>query len=160
MENNIETNVLKLTGIVSLVCHDSAGNLKWETGDLKNVIVNTGKAEVANLIGGVSAPVAFTYLALGTGSTGELASQTALVGEIVDSGLTRQAATVTRTTTTTTNDTVKYDYTWTASAAKTVEEIGIFNAASAGIMLGRKVTGSKGLSISDVLTATYKVIIS
>lgn len=151
---------MKLTGRVRLQGYDSNGNLKFDTGEIKNVITNAGKAEVANLIGNVSTPTAFTYLAVGTSNTAEAATQTALVGEITDSGLQRTAATVTRVTTTTTNDTVQYVVTFNVTGTKTVEEIGIFNAAVAGTMLGRKVTGSKVLNNGDVLSATYKVQLS
>ena len=148
-----------LIGMVRLV-HKRKGKILSDTGWIKNTIASAGKAEVSNLIGNVSSPSPFTYLALGTSSAAESASHTALQAEITDSGLSRAAATVSRTTTTVTNDTVQYDKTWTASGAKTVEEIGIFNAASSGTMLGRKLTGSKALQSGDQLVATYKIIVS
>lgn len=148
----------KIKGQIRLVCHDKDGNLKWDTGFISNTITNAGKAELANLAGNVSSPVAFTYLAVGTSSTSPAASQTALGGEITDSGLERAAATVSRVTTTTTNDSLQLVKTWTATGAKTVEEAGIFNASSSGTMLGRALTTSKSILTSDTLTLTYKVI--
>lgn len=150
----------KLSGYARLIHRDKDGNLISDTGWLKNTIANAGKAEVANLMGNVSSPTAFTYLAVGTSNTAESATHTALQAEITDSGLARAAATVTRSTTTVTNDTLQLDKTWTASGSKTVEEIGVFNAASSGIMLGRKLTTSKALANGETLQATYKIVVS
>lgn len=147
-----------ITGKVKLVCHDRNGNLIWETPKMKNVITNEGKAQMALLAG--STGTSFTYLALGSGSTAEAATQTALTAEIVVNNLTRHTTTVSRTTTTTTNDTCRLTYTWTASGTSTIEEVGAFNDSSAGTMLGRKLTGSKTVNSTEQLTATYDFIFS
>jgi len=121
-------------------------------------ITVTGAAELANLCGNVSTPVSFTYVACGTGTTAFSNAQTALVTEITDSGLERAAATRTRVTTTTANDTVQFAKTWTASGSKTVKEVGVFNDASAGIMLARtKLTSEKVLDSGDSHTLIYKI---
>ena len=150
----------KLIGRVRVVHKDKDGNTLSDTGWLYNTITNAGKAEAANLLGNVSTPTAFTYLALGTSNTAESASHTALQAEITDTGLARAAATVSRVTTNQTNDTLQLAKTWTATGAKTVEEIGVFNAASAGTMLGRKLTTSKALANGETLAATYQIIVS
>lgn len=144
-------------GQFRLVCRDSKGNLKWDTGFMSNLITSAGKAQLALLAGDASA-TPFTYLAVGTSSTAVNVSQTALQAEITDTGLARAAATVSRVTTTVTNDTLQLVYEWTASGSKTIEEIGIFNASSAGTMLGRALTTTKSLVNGDSLEATYKVI--
>lgn len=149
-------NLVIIEGWVEMECRDALGNLKW-SWEGHNGITNAGFAELANLAGNVSTPTAFTYLAVGTDSTAFSASQTALVAEITDTGLARHSATVSRVTTTQTNDTLQLTYTWTASGSKAVEEIGVFNASSSGIMLGRALTGTKTLTNTDILTATYKV---
>jgi hypothetical protein len=41
-----------------------------------------------------------------------------------------------------------------------VEEIGVFNDASDGIMLGRQVTGTKTINDGESLQATYQIIFS
>jgi hypothetical protein len=151
---------VKLTGIVRLIHKDKNGEIKSDTGWLKNTIANTALAVVSGLIGNVDSQTAFTYLALGTNDAEESKTHTALQTEITDSGLARASATVTRQTTTATNDTLQFYKVWTASGTKTVEEIGIFNDDTAGVMLGRKLTGSKALISGDTLTATYKVQIS
>ena len=151
---------LKIIGRVRLVHYDKDGNVKSDSGWLKNTITNAGKAEIANLAGNVSTPTAFTYLEVGTSNTAESASHTALQAAITDTGLARAAATVSRVTTNVANDTLQLAKTWTATGSKTVEEIGIFNAASAGTMLGRKLTTSKALTNGETLTATYQIIFS
>ena len=74
----------------------------------------------------------------------------------VDTGLARAAATVTRVTTTVTNDTLQLVKTWTATGAKAITEVGAFNSASTGIMLGRQVFSAINTANTDTLTITYK----
>jgi len=143
-------------GRFNLKCFTAEGALKWDTGWIMNGTTNEGKAQYALLAGDASA-VPFTYLALGTSSTAFNATQTTLVAEIVDTGLERAAATVSRVTTTVTNDTVQLIKTFTATGSKTIEEIGYFNAVSAGTMGGRALTTSKAISNGETLVATYQV---
>lgn len=151
-----KNDLLKVKGRIKLTCYDQFGVLKWDTGWISNGITNAGFAQIALLAGDASA-TPFTYLALGESSTAFSASQTALVTEITTSGLERVAATVSRVTTTQTNDTLQLYKLFTATGTKTVEEIGIFNAASTGTMLGRALTGTRSLTNTDTLAATYQV---
>ena len=151
-------NTLKIKGLVKIDIRYANGKLKETTGWLKNTITNAGLAVIAGLAGDVDSQTAFTYLAVGTDSTAESAAQTALVAEITDTGLARASATVTRETTNQANDTLQLYKEWTATGAKTIEEIGGFNHVSAGSMLGRKLTGSKTLANGENLQATYKFI--
>lgn len=105
-------------------------------------ITDTGKAEAANLWGGISTPVAFTFLGLGSSATAFVSTQTALVAEITGNGLARVAATMSRITTTVTDDTTRATKQWTASGTETVREAALFNAVSSGIMGARKVLDS------------------
>jgi hypothetical protein len=124
---------------------------KWK---VNNAIMTVGFAQLALLCGDASA-VPFTYLAVGTSTTAVAINQTTLVAEITTGGLARVAGTVSRITTTGTNDTYKITTTWTSSASHTVEEAGVFNAASAGTMLSRALTTSKTLVSGETLTGTY-----
>ncbi len=151
------TNSIKIRGQFRMVCRDKDGNLKWDTGFVHNGITTAGKALIASLAGDPAA-VPFTYIALGSGTTAFLSSQTALVTEITTSGLGRASATVSRVTTTSTNDTLQLTQTFTASGSQTVQEIGIFNGPAAGTMLGRALTGAKGMVSGDTLATTYQVI--
>lgn len=148
-------DTLKLTGKYKFQIIGLDGQVRdeWE---VFNTIVSAGKAQLALLAGDASA-TPFTYLAVGTSNTAVSVGQTALQAEITDTGLARAAATISRTTTTVTNDTYQATYTWTASGAKTVEEVGVFNAASSGTMLGRALTSTKTLANGEQLVATYTV---
>lgn len=145
---------LKIKGRVNLKVIRN-GNLVQEV-EVDNGITNAGFAAVAGLVGNTGAVTAFTYLATGTSSTAFAASQTALVGEISTSGLSRASATVSRVTTTQTNDTLQLTKTFTLSGSATVEEIGAFNASSSGTMLGRALTGTVSLVSGDEFIVTYK----
>lgn len=147
---------ITLVGQFRLQCFDRYGRQKFDTGFLHNIITNAGKAQMALLAGDASA-TPFTYLAVGTSATAVAATDTTLTAEITDTGLARAAGTVSRITTTVTNDTLNVTYTWTASGSKTIEEIGLFNAASAGTMLGHALTTSKSVVNTDVLIGTYQV---
>lgn len=137
---------------------DQDAFLKGEVQDYvktHNKMTNASLAAITGLVGNTGSQVAFTYLAVGTSNTAVSASHTTLQAEIVDSGLARTSATVSRTTTTQTNDTLSLTYTWTASGTKTVEEIGVFNASSSGVMFARALTGSKALVSGNILQGTY-----
>lgn len=149
-------DTIKITGKIDFVIRDVNGNVK-DSWSVHNMVVSAGKAQLALLAGDASA-TPFTYLEVGTSSTAVSAGQTALSAAITDSGLARAAATVSRVTTTVTNDTLQLAYTWTASGTKTIEEIGVFNASSAGTMLARALTTSKVMVSGESLQATYKVI--
>lgn len=122
-------------------------------------ITKAALAELSNLTGDVSSPTAFSHIALGDSNTAFAASQTALQSEITGNGLARAAATVTQQTTTETDDTTRFVHQWTVTGSETVREVGIFNDASAGTMLARKVLGtSRSLGSGDTYTYTYNII--
>lgn len=148
--------MLDIQGKIKLEIRSKDGVLKDSTGWISNIITNAGKAQIALLAGDATA-VPFTYLAVGTSTTAVAATDTTLTAEITDTGLARAAGTVSRVTTTVSNDTLQVVYTWTATGTKTVEEVGLFNAASAGTMLGHALTTSKAMSNSDTLQMTYQV---
>lgn len=146
-------NEIKIKGTYKLQILGVDGNVRDESV-VDNLVVSAGKAQLALLCGDASA-TPFTYLAVGTSTTATSAGQTALQAEITDTGLERAAGTVSRTTTTVTNDTYQVTYTWTATGSKTVEEIGVFNAASSGTMLSRALTSTKTLTNGEQIIATY-----
>lgn len=146
-------NTLKLKGTYEFEIRGVDGKIR-DSWKVDNAVMTVGFAQLALLCGDSSA-VPFTYLAVGTSTTAVAISQTALVAEITDSGLARVAGTVSRITTTGTNDTYKITTTWTASGSKTIEEVGVFNASSAGTMLSRALTTSKAVVSGETLTGTY-----
>lgn len=112
-------------------------------------ITTAGLAAAIDRLIAVDATAGWDYLELGTDSTAFAVGQTALVAAITDSGLARaQDATTTSSAAVGT-----IDYTWTASGSKTLREIGLFNASSAGDMLARTVMPTARAITSG---ATYK----
>lgn len=147
---------LQLAGKIKLDIYSADGTLKDTTGWVNNIITNAGKAQLALLAGDATA-TPFTYLAVGTSATAVAATDTTLTAEITDSGLERAVGTVSRVTTTVTNDTLQVTKTWSVTGTKTVEEVGLFNASSAGTMLGHALTTSKAVANTDTLVGTYQV---
>lgn len=135
----------------------------WRNGELlerterDNTITNAALAVISGLVGNTGSQTAFGYLAIGTSATAPAASQTALVAETAVSGLVRSSATVTRTTTAQTNDTLSLAHTWTAGGTAAINEVGIFNDPTVGVMLGRALTTAKNLLSGDTLAITYTV---
>lgn len=149
----------KVKGFVEITMRDTDGNIV-EQRKIDNVVTNLGIGAITGLIGNVGTETAFTYLAVGTGVTAAEATDTALEAEIVDTGLARAAATVTQETTTVTDDTLQLEYTWTATGAKAVTEVGTLNAASAGILLGHTVFAAINTVNDFELTLKHKFVIS
>jgi hypothetical protein len=129
----------------------------WDTKlQFHNLIPTAGKAGMASRCNGAGAEAAFTYLAVGIGTTAANAADTTLGTEITDSGLARAAATCTRITTSVTNDTAQLDKTWSVTGTKAVTEAGGLNAASTGTLLGRQVFSAVNVASGDSLQVTYK----
>lgn len=151
------SDILKIKGSVRLQVLDSNGQVLQDTGFSDNLVTNVGKAAIAGLVGNTGAVTAFSYLALGTSNTAANVTDTTLGAEIVDSGLARALATVSRTTTSATNDTLTLTYTWTASGTKTIQEIGVLNASSSGILLARKIPTALSVISGNKVVATYNI---
>lgn len=111
--------------------------------------VDKGIECVAKLVNGVlTAP--FTYIAVGSGATTEATDQTALVTEITGSGLARASATCAYEATG--KATWSKEFTSTADGMQ-INEVGIFNAASAGDLLMRhKYSSAKALDNGESIT--------
>lgn len=145
---------VKFKGIVDIVLTDENGNIKQQE-TVENMIVATGLAHIASRVLGVAQAV-MGWVAVGTGTTAEAITQTALVAEAA-----RVASTPTNVTTTRTNDTVQHVATFLAGTGTgALTEAGIFNASSAGIMLNRVVFPTVNKGASDTLTVTWKIKIA
>jgi hypothetical protein len=131
------------------------------TLEFKNIITNTGLAEIAALIGldTTTGHTAFDYVAWGTSATAAAATQTALLGEITTAGGARGAGTGSRITTTTTDDTFQLLKTFAFTGSLSLREIGVFNNSSAGVMLSRQTLVIDVIN-GDAITVTYKIIFS
>jgi hypothetical protein len=135
------------------------GETIQDTGPIENGYPIAGMVATAARMSGLDATAAFDYLEVGTDATAFADTQTALIAAIVDSGLARaQDGTPTATTTTETNDTMVINYSWSVTGTKTIAEIGCFNAASAGTMIGRSVVSpTVGVVNGDTLNGEYTV---
>lgn len=115
-------------------------------------IPDAGLVVMGKLLGGVDDVAPFTYIAVGSGSTANATSTTALATEITDTGFARVQVTPTMT-----GDVCSWATTFTATGVATVREIGLLNASSDGTLGLRGVlTENKVFALDD----TYEVTIT
>ena len=148
----MEANMpLVLTGRVHMVLTDSMGNIKVDR-ESNNLIVTVGKAFVASAL--ITVPsISFLYMAVGTSTTAAAIGQTALVG----SELARVATTNTNPTSVTTQFVGSFG---SGVGTGTIEEAGLFSAASAGSMFSRYLTGTFTKGATDTLAVTWTITVS
>lgn len=127
---------------------------------IANLVTTTGKAGIASRINGSGAEAAFTYLAIGTGTTAAAAGDTTLQTEITTNGGQRASATASRVTTTVTNDTARLVLTYTFTGSFAVTEAGALNAASAGTLANRQVFSAVNVISGDTLQVTVDLAVS
>jgi len=127
---------------------------------LANLVTSAGKAGVASRINGAGGEAAFTYIAMGTGTTAAAIGDTALQTELAASGLSRANATASRVTTTVTNDTAQLSNQFTVTGTVAVTESGVLNAATGGVLLARQVFSAINVVNGDSLTITWKFQVS
>ena len=144
---------ISLKGEIEILVYDKNGNLK-EHRKIRNLIVDVGKAQVAGLINGV-VTTAFTYVAIGTGTTAPSSSDTALENEVA-----RTVATTGRTTTNVTNDTATWDATFNFTSSYAITEAGIFDSSTGGNMLARQTFSAINVQSGDTLTISWKIQVS
>ena len=123
---------------------------------ISNLVTTAGKAGVASRINGAGSEAAFTYIAMGTGTTAAAIGDTTLETELSTSGLSRANATASRVTTDTTNDTAQLVQTFTISGTVAVTESGVLNASSSGVLLARQVFSAINVVSGDSLQITWK----
>lgn len=120
----------------------------------KNVITTVGKESLARYLMSAAtvATNTFRYIAIGTGSTAESASDTGMAVETA-----RASGTVTYTSG------AIYEVTATFAAGTgtgAIVEYGLFNSASAGTLFSRDTETVINKGASDTLTVTTKVTLS
>ena len=122
-----------------------------------NLVTNAGMAGVASRINGDGSEAAFTYIAIGTGTTAANAADTTLETEITTGGGQRASATASRTTTDVTNDTARLVKTFIFTSTFAVTEAGALNAASTGTLLNRQVFTAVNVVSGDSLQVTIDI---
>jgi len=177
----------KVEGWIEIEVRDKDGNIKYKAGTApekllkknnpvfplassfpakelelfywrKNVITDVGLACIIRLVFSGLTEDKFGYLGIGSGTTAEAVTDTSLQYEIL-----RKAATVTQETTTITGDTAKVEATYSSADGLTgtmnISETGIFNLATGGDLLARKVFAAVPLDwdAGDTLTIRYFV---
>lgn len=122
-----------------------------------NLITTAGKGGVASRINGSGGEAAFTYIAIGIGTTAANVADTTLESEITTNGGQRAAATASRVTTDTNNDTARLVLTFTFTGSFAVTEAGALNAGAAGVLLNRQVFTAVNVVSGDTLQITINI---
>lgn len=121
------------------------------TEEIKNLVVSTGAAWIAARM--VGTPTAMSHIAIGTGSTTQIATNTALQTEVARVSCTGSNSAGTNN--------VVYQATFNPGVGSGVlRETGIFNAASGGTMLARTVYPILTKEAGDTLTITWTITIN
>jgi|TARA_B110000503_G_scaffold134568_1_gene213792 hypothetical protein len=119
--------------------------------EVPNLVVTDGKEFVASRMKDAST-AAMSHMAIGTGSAAAAAANAALGSEADRNAL---------TSTTVSGTTVTYVATFGAGEGSgAITEAGLFNAASAGVMLCRTVFAVVNKGASDSMTITWTVTVS
>jgi hypothetical protein len=182
-----DADIGKIEGWVEIEVRDKDGNIKYKIGTSpeklfkknnpvfplassfpaketelfywrKNVITDVGLACIIRLVFSGLTEDKFGYLGIGSGTTAEAVTDTALEYEVK-----RKVATVTQETTTVTGDTAKLEATFSSADGLTgsmnISEAGIFNLDTGGDLLARKVFSAVPVNwdAGDTLTIRYYV---
>jgi hypothetical protein len=122
---------------------------------ISNLVTDAGRAGVASRINGAGGEAAFTWIAVGTGTTAAANADTTLQTELATSGLSRANATASRVTTDVTNDSARLVNSFTVTGTAAVTESGVLNAASSGVLLARQVFSAVNVINGDTLQVTW-----
>jgi len=152
-----------ITGHVESLVRDDQGTVKvYRQSD--NLIVNKGEdCAVRTLFdtnngGGGSCTGTigeFSYIGIGTGATAASATQTALVTPV--KRVQDTTCTFTASNAAVTNAKCLLSSTFTTGSTITVNESGIFDAATSGNMFARQLTGAIPLTSADTLTVNWTI---
>jgi hypothetical protein len=145
---------LKLSGQLSIVLKDKAGNIKDER-KVKNLVVNKGLEYIASRMKDASKNV-MSHMALGSGTTAAAASQTDLV-TLLGSREALDSTTIAGSN----NEKIVYVSAFEAGdATGAVTEAGIFNASTSGDMLCRTVFSVVNKAADDTMSVTWTITLS
>jgi hypothetical protein len=144
------------------------GRLAWElvrngevvqSGERDNIITTVGKNALAALLISASAGTSLvTHMGFGSATTAVAVGDSALGTELVGNGYARVAVTRSNPS----GNVIQYQSTLTGlTVSTTVQEAGLFNAATVGTLFAHQLTGAVTLSsTSDSLQITWQVTVS
>jgi len=124
---------------------------------ISNLVTNAGAAGIASRINGADSEAAFTYIAIGIGTTAANATDTTLESEITTNGGQRATATLSRVTTDVTNDTAQLLHIFTFTGSFAITESGVLNASSAGVLAARNVFSAINVTSGDSVQITWQL---
>ena len=139
---------IALTGNVVITVNDVATGKMIARMKRKNLVVLAGRNLVRDLLNGPTQYV--THLAVGTSATAISSTQTALVAEVFRDQITQRI----------TSDgqlRLKYYLSSTSANGNTLQEAGLFNAASAGTMFARVATVAIAKTASITITYDWSI---
>lgn len=145
---------VRVTGRVHICLKGPDGRVKDEE-TVDNLVVTVGRQHIADQMAD-KGDAAMSHMAIGTGTTAADAADIALASE-----LDRNALTSKTQGTGTDAHKVTYVADWAAGdGTGAITEAGIFNSASAGVMLCRSVFAVKNKAAGDTLTMTWILTLS
>lgn len=158
-------NMVEVEGSLSLVVTDSlTGNIRQEIY-VPNLVVTAGKGFIASRMIGTSASV-MSHMGIGTDSTTEDGTSTALKAELTVAGGYTAYARQSVTSSNPTANQVQYTSTFPANVPSApaggaaLREAGIFNAVTGGTMLCRTTFATVTKLPADALTITWTITVS
>ena len=157
-------NMIEIAGSLSIIVTDTINNCVRQELYVPNLVVSAGKTFIASRMVGTSAPI-MTHMAIGTNSTTELATDTALGAELTVAGGYTGYARAALSIATSSSNVVTYSANFAAnnpsapSGGAVLREAGIFNAASAGTMLCRTTFPTVTKLPADALTITWTITV-
>lgn len=142
--------------------HGRPGDVEMVGVTSRRVITNAGVAYLVDAWQGTVEMEDMKYHGLGTATTAEAASQTALTTELTTQYSPTNSTRATGTLTESSAPVFVTVGTNTVDASATIEEHGIFSNATvgSGVLWDRSLTGTQTLSASDSLQATYSMTAS
>jgi len=118
----------------------------------RDLVVNGGLDLCIESLGNsTDRPACISHIALGTDNTAPTASDTSLGNEVM-----REAATYTKTGT----GQGKWEATFNITGSYTLQEAGLFNAATGGTMFCRDTFSARSVENGDTVTVVYTVSFS
>ena len=154
MKDRTTSESVKMRGDVHFLMKNEKGEVtldRWH----RNLVVTVGKNHIADQLADAG-EAAMSHMAIGTGTTAAAAGDTALQTELDRNVLASKTQGIGGE-----ENKVTYSCEWPAGdGTGAITEAGIFNSASAGVMLCRSVFPVKNKGTGDSLTLTWVLTIS